>query len=153
MFNSCLLIYTKIPFIIQFKCCGVKSYQDWFHISAWPDQEWVPSSCCLPKFSNMSACGQMEDIAFLYQSVSLENLKFLMFFNIFLHINIRKNNHFISKKLQVFFVVCVISFSTLFKIYCKLYHVFCKRCLLNHPAQGQTFALIIKWLIKLTVLK
>ena len=32
----------------SFNCCGVDHYQDWHHISAWPDEEWVPESCCMP---------------------------------------------------------------------------------------------------------
>ena len=30
-----------------FNCCGVDSYRDWYRISAWPENEWVPSSCCV----------------------------------------------------------------------------------------------------------
>ena len=29
-----------------FNCCGVDNYEDWYHISAWPDNKWVPDSCC-----------------------------------------------------------------------------------------------------------
>lgn len=31
----------------SFNCCGVDHYQDWYHIKAWPENEWVPESCCL----------------------------------------------------------------------------------------------------------
>lgn len=27
-------------------CCGVRTYEDWYDISAWPGQRWVPASCC-----------------------------------------------------------------------------------------------------------
>ncbi|GIY16964.1 tetraspanin-4 [Caerostris extrusa] len=50
----------------QFKCCGVRSYQDWYQISAWPEKQWVPSSCCFPKYLNMSSCGKEEDASFYY---------------------------------------------------------------------------------------
>ncbi|XP_054712646.1 tetraspanin-9-like [Uloborus diversus] len=62
---------------LQFSCCGVKHYDDWFHISAWPEKKWVPSSCCLPKFSNDTVCSQSvvslddipeKDISFLYHT-------------------------------------------------------------------------------------
>ena len=38
----------------QFKCCGVSNYTDWYKISAWPDDNWVPDSCC--KFESQK-CG------------------------------------------------------------------------------------------------
>ncbi|XP_030759996.1 tetraspanin-9-like [Sitophilus oryzae] len=31
-----------------FKCCGVTSYMNWHMIDAWPENRWVPDSCCLP---------------------------------------------------------------------------------------------------------
>ncbi|GFT28329.1 tetraspanin-4 [Nephila pilipes] len=58
----------------QFKCCGVKNYRDWYHISAWPDKQWVPSSCCLPKFSNMSSCGELEDTSYFYTAGCYANI-------------------------------------------------------------------------------
>ena len=33
-----------------FNCCGVDSYQDWYNISAWPQEEWVPETCCAPEY-------------------------------------------------------------------------------------------------------
>jgi len=27
-------------------CCGVNSYEDWYDISSWPQERWVPDSCC-----------------------------------------------------------------------------------------------------------
>ena len=32
----------------RFDCCGVNNYTDWYKISAWPEEEWVPDSCCIP---------------------------------------------------------------------------------------------------------
>lgn len=33
------------------KCCGVTSYEDWYDISAWPGERWVPESCCRPSYN------------------------------------------------------------------------------------------------------
>lgn len=27
-------------------CCGVRTYEDWYDISSWPGERWVPASCC-----------------------------------------------------------------------------------------------------------
>ncbi|CRK90769.1 CLUMA_CG004461, isoform A [Clunio marinus] len=35
----------------ELQCCGVKSYEDWFYIENWPNQKWVPKSCCRPRHS------------------------------------------------------------------------------------------------------
>lgn len=40
---------------ISFNCCGVDGYNDWYNISAWPEQQWVPASCCLPANSTSSS--------------------------------------------------------------------------------------------------
>lgn len=32
-------------------CCGVSSYADWYDISSWPGERWVPSSCCRPSYN------------------------------------------------------------------------------------------------------
>lgn len=31
---------------MEFQCCGVNSYEDWYHIDHWPREKWVPKSCC-----------------------------------------------------------------------------------------------------------
>ncbi|KAG5682774.1 hypothetical protein PVAND_012106 [Polypedilum vanderplanki] len=31
---------------MELQCCGVNSYEDWFHIEQWPKEKWVPKSCC-----------------------------------------------------------------------------------------------------------
>ena len=31
----------------HFNCCGVDTYQDWYHISAWKEEERVPETCCV----------------------------------------------------------------------------------------------------------
>ncbi|XP_050297922.1 tetraspanin-9 [Anthonomus grandis grandis] len=40
-----------------FRCCGVENYEDWHMIDAWPDQLWVPDTCCLPANYGVG-CGQ-----------------------------------------------------------------------------------------------
>jgi len=40
----------------QFNCCGVLSYEDWYNITAWPDQNYVPHSCCIPNFQHLEDC-------------------------------------------------------------------------------------------------
>jgi len=32
-------------------CCGVNSYEDWYDISSWPGERWVPDSCCRPLYN------------------------------------------------------------------------------------------------------
>lgn len=41
-------------YCLQFKCCGVTSYEDWFDIKAWPGKKYVPDSCCQPEFENIT---------------------------------------------------------------------------------------------------
>lgn len=47
---------------LQFYCCGIKNYEDWYMIQAWPDEKWVPDSCCIPaaEFSQLAGehCGR-----------------------------------------------------------------------------------------------
>ncbi|KAK8750319.1 hypothetical protein OTU49_014777, partial [Cherax quadricarinatus] len=42
----------------QFHCCGVEGPDDWFKITAWPHEEWVPRTCCLTKYMNSPDCGK-----------------------------------------------------------------------------------------------
>jgi len=32
---------------MRFECCGVSNNTDWYKIKAWPEQDWVPQSCCI----------------------------------------------------------------------------------------------------------
>ncbi|XP_014253928.1 tetraspanin-9 [Cimex lectularius] len=41
----------------KFHCCGIKSYEDWYSIDAWPNVRRVPDSCCLPAFKK-AGCGK-----------------------------------------------------------------------------------------------
>nr|CAD7261299.1 unnamed protein product [Timema shepardi] len=49
-------IFVHMP--IGFHCCGVSGYEDWYDISAWKGQRFVPDSCCDIKFSNITDCGR-----------------------------------------------------------------------------------------------
>ncbi|XP_045479529.1 tetraspanin-9 [Harmonia axyridis] len=44
---------------LQFRCCGVDSYEDWYLIGAWPKERWVPDSCCLPAVRE-KGCGRTD---------------------------------------------------------------------------------------------
>ncbi|XP_054153087.1 tetraspanin-9-like [Oppia nitens] len=47
---------------VNFNCCGVNNYTDWYSINAWPDKEWVPNTCCIPTLpSNESIWYELED--------------------------------------------------------------------------------------------
>lgn len=46
--------YSHLFYNLQFKCCGVTSYEDWFDIKAWPGKKYVPDSCCQPEFENIT---------------------------------------------------------------------------------------------------
>lgn len=44
---------------LEFRCCGVSSYEDWYLISAWPKERWVPDTCCLPAVRTEN-CGKSD---------------------------------------------------------------------------------------------
>lgn len=46
-----------IGFNIQFHCCGVRDYTDWYRIKAWPQEDWVPDSCCIKR---ERYCGRLD---------------------------------------------------------------------------------------------
>ncbi|CAG9819561.1 unnamed protein product [Phaedon cochleariae] len=50
----------------QFGCCGVQDYQDWYMIDAWPEEKWVPDSCCLPASYDYN-CGKIKDVSIYTQ--------------------------------------------------------------------------------------
>nr|CAD7194186.1 unnamed protein product [Timema douglasi] len=54
--NSLDSIWTHIH--EEFHCCGVSGYEDWYDISAWKGQRFVPDSCCDIKFNNITDCGR-----------------------------------------------------------------------------------------------
>lgn len=43
---SISVIYDQLQ--TELKCCGIHSYEDWYDISSWPGERWVPRSCCKP---------------------------------------------------------------------------------------------------------
>ncbi|XP_014678857.1 PREDICTED: tetraspanin-9-like [Priapulus caudatus] len=42
-------------FQYDFECCGVNGFMDWYDITAWPNETWVPDSCCE---ENIKKCGK-----------------------------------------------------------------------------------------------
>lgn len=52
----------------NFECCGVISYHDWYNVAAWPDKEWVPRSCCINRFRNITSCGRKGEVYKWHQS-------------------------------------------------------------------------------------
>ncbi|XP_023012078.1 tetraspanin 5D [Leptinotarsa decemlineata] len=54
--NSLVQIWDNIQ--IKFGCCGVRNYEDWYMIDAWPDHKWVPDSCCFPANYDQN-CGKV----------------------------------------------------------------------------------------------
>lgn len=44
--------------LFKFHCCGVRDYVDWYLIDAWPNQKWVPDSCCLPGAEYSAVAGK-----------------------------------------------------------------------------------------------
>ncbi|GLH07134.1 Tetraspanin [Gryllus bimaculatus] len=61
----------------EFHCCGVKDYQDWYYISAWPEMRYVPSSCCIPNMTNITGCGMNDppDIDIIYTQGCAEQVQ------------------------------------------------------------------------------
>ncbi|XP_065333803.1 tetraspanin-9 isoform X1 [Cloeon dipterum] len=68
----------------NFGCCGITNHEDWYDTNAWPGQNYVPNSCCLPKFSNMTDCGKSEDPDMWYSKGCAEQVQ--MFFVQRLHV-------------------------------------------------------------------
>lgn len=58
--NSLVSIWDHLQ--SEFHCCGVRDYVDWYLIDSWPNDKFVPESCCLPgaKFAEAAGkhCGQ-----------------------------------------------------------------------------------------------
>lgn len=42
----------------EFHCCGVNNYEDWYDIDAWRGENFVPNSCCLEQYRNVTGCGK-----------------------------------------------------------------------------------------------
>lgn len=41
------------------RCCGVTTYEDWYDISSWRGERWVPESCCRPVFNQTSVAAYL----------------------------------------------------------------------------------------------
>ncbi len=48
------LPHSQFSHFFQLNCCGVVNYEDWYNIYAWPNNSYVPHSCCLPSFKHMA---------------------------------------------------------------------------------------------------
>ncbi|KAK3876595.1 hypothetical protein Pcinc_018633 [Petrolisthes cinctipes] len=59
----------------QFQCCGVEGPSDWYKIAAWPQQEWVPQACCLPKYADNPECGHSSEPDQWYSSGCYRSVK------------------------------------------------------------------------------
>ncbi|XP_074660355.1 tetraspanin-9-like [Tubulanus polymorphus] len=55
------------------KCCGVKSYKDWYNINAWPGKKFVPDSCCTYDHLN-KGCGRNGDSRDWYKKPCLDEI-------------------------------------------------------------------------------
>lgn len=53
-------IWDKVQ--VELQCCGVSSYEDWYDISAWPGERWVPRSCCRPRYNSLMMEGSGDDL-------------------------------------------------------------------------------------------
>ncbi|XP_053672485.1 tetraspanin-9 [Anopheles nili] len=48
---------------VDLQCCGVSSYEDWYDISAWPGERWVPASCCRTQYGSIFAEGSGDELS------------------------------------------------------------------------------------------
>uniref|UniRef100_A0A182TEZ4 Tetraspanin n=1 Tax=Anopheles melas TaxID=34690 RepID=A0A182TEZ4_9DIPT len=48
---------------VDLQCCGVSSYEDWYDISAWPGERWVPQSCCRSQYNSLFSEGSGDELA------------------------------------------------------------------------------------------
>lgn len=53
-------IWDKVQ--VELQCCGVSSYEDWYDISAWRGERWVPRSCCRPRYNSLMLEGSGDDL-------------------------------------------------------------------------------------------
>lgn len=59
----------------ELSCCGVHTYFDWFNISAWPGENFVPHSCCIPAFEYIEECGRLNEISMWFPSGCYNQVK------------------------------------------------------------------------------
>lgn len=55
-------------------CCGVMAPSDWYAVAAWPNQEWVPDSCCKHDLRNATNCGKLNDLSIVNEKGCYERL-------------------------------------------------------------------------------
>lgn len=103
----------------EFRCCGVVEYTDWYKISAWPKESWVPNSCCLPDYANNTDCGHSGSADMWYPKGCSEQVQ--MWFLDRLHI--------------VGIVGLVVAFIQLFGLISSMLLF----CTVRHKRSGQTY--------------
>ncbi|KAL7632838.1 UNVERIFIED_CONTAM: hypothetical protein RMT77_016835 [Armadillidium vulgare] len=59
----------------QFQCCGVEDWSDWYNINAWPGENWVPESCCVPLYQKDADCGRSGNETLWYEVGCFERVK------------------------------------------------------------------------------
>lgn len=64
----------------HFECCGMDNHTDWYSISAWPDKNSVPVSCCVQPFDG---CGDDGSKAAVYSGGCLEEVKYWFMKNMY----------------------------------------------------------------------
>ncbi|XP_066276218.1 tetraspanin-4-like [Branchiostoma lanceolatum] len=63
-------------------CCGVNNSTDWFNRPVWPNQSWVPDSCCKPNYRPNKDCGQSGNILQFFEDGCVSALKTDFTFNL-----------------------------------------------------------------------
>ncbi|KAL4225632.1 hypothetical protein ACF0H5_016318 [Mactra antiquata] len=63
-----------------FKCCGIDNQTDWYKISAWPNENNVPTSCCIRP---QPGCGNSESQSSIYPRGCLEEVKYWFMKNMY----------------------------------------------------------------------
>ncbi|KAK6191553.1 hypothetical protein SNE40_003212 [Patella caerulea] len=63
----------------ELHCCGINNYTDWYYVSAWPNEERVPDSCCV---RSLDLCGQL-DKSYWYNRGCLEEIEYWFIRNMY----------------------------------------------------------------------
>ena len=121
-----------------FNCCGVDSYQDWYKIKAWEENDWVPETCCVPlniteaaetseatsPASTEPSCGRNPDEATTRYKT---------------HGCFKKIRHFILEHLHVLGLTCIVfAFIQFFSIVSALLVVCTMDYRSNRPRKGSS---------------
>jgi len=63
----------------KFQCCGVDGHSDWFKANAWPNNDYVPDSCCVSPNNTVAECGRSGDASIWHKQGCLEMIsKFIL---------------------------------------------------------------------------